>query len=553
MLAMALLLLPGCSEEDGETPPVNGDDTPPELIASSPFDGETGVSRTGPYWFAFSETMDVESVQDNITASPDFGHDIHANAAADTFWLTPHAILGEGASHTFTVGPACEDEVGNMMTAAVEIGFTTTAVQDMDPPTVEATYPDDGASGINSGQPVRITFSEPVAYPGQWDTQMAIMISPYPIDGYFVREGNDLVVHHVPFPPNTTIEMTVTTFLEDIAGNTLEAPYEFSFTTLDDIERPYLETASPTNGTTGVTKSRSEIILTFSEPMDPEFPMPPDNVDARMILALSDEPLWNDDMSELTLPLIRGLQSGCTYWALFEDVTDMAGNPIDPNPTYYSFTTAGTSDWYPVSQGDLWYFIQGMFLTSRAPELDASSDRRVIENYNPVTGEFEEVWYQWNNDNWMIYERTYLQIVGDTLYHAGREEYIVGVLETAMIWDTPMPFLVLPPQDNLGSTWDVSTGADLGEGITMELAGSVTIDADLTWVISPPSEAIFSECVSWVLSVSTTFYDDGVPFDESGFVLTTFLAEGIGPVMTVEDNMDASPLDTAFVTGWDID
>ena len=147
--AMVLIMAPGCSDEDAGSPPENGDDTLPRLIGSSPYDNETDVSRSGPYWFAFSEAMDVESVQDNITVSPDFGHDIHANAAADTFWLTPHISLGERSKYTFTVGTGCEDQAGNAMAAAVDIGFTTTSVQDMDPPTVVSTFPADGAVDVS--------------------------------------------------------------------------------------------------------------------------------------------------------------------------------------------------------------------------------------------------------------------------------------------------------------------------------------------------------------------------------------------------------------------
>lgn len=554
VVAMALFALYGCSSEDTVIDPDPGDTTPPILVGSYPLDGEPGVSRSGPYWFAFDEPMDEESVEDNISASPAFGHDIHANASADTFWLTPHDALNGNAAYEFNIGPECEDLAGNQMETLVSIDFTTTAQQDMDPPTIVSTDPGDGATDISPGEVIRITFSEPVSYPGDWNSQTAIEIDPYTDDGYFSREGNNLLIWHYPFPVDSLIEVTVTTDLTDIAGNNLEAPYTFTFRTLNDTVSPYLASAAPANGATGVSAGISSIVLTFSEPMFPDFEMSPEDVDARIILALSEEPGWNTDFSEVTLPLERGLLPGCTYWVYFDNVTDMAGNFIDPKPTYYWFRTSGTPTYYPIAEGDLWYYYDYEMFVAKLPGMDFGSDRRVIENHNSSTGEFEEVWYSWEGDVWVIEEKIFLREDGNLLIHLGREEYHDGVLDQTMMWDSPMTYLKLPLQNNLGDSWNIGTTADLGEGSSMALNGTVTISGGRVDVFVPTADATFRDCLEWILYAEITFFDNGTPAGGDEFRQTYFLSEGVGPVMLIEENLATpSEPDTIFVTGWDID
>ncbi len=554
VVTMALFALYGCSSEETVGKPDPGDTTPPILVGSYPLDGATGVSRSGPYWFAFNEAMDEESVEDNISASPDFGHDIHTNASADTFWLTPHSALTGSTGYEFIIGAECEDLAGNQMGTLVSIDFTTTAQQDMDPPTVVSTDPEDGSTGVNPGEVIRITFSEPVSYPGAWNSQTAIEIDPRPDDGYFDREGNDLLIWHYPFPVDSLIEVTVTTDLTDIAGNNLEAPYTFTFRTLNDTTSPYLASATPANGATGVSAGTSSIVLTFSEPMFPEFDMPPENVDARIVLAIDEEPEWNADFSSIHLTFPQGLQPGCTYWVYFENVTDMAGNFIDPNPTYYWFRTSGTADYYPIAEGDLWYFLDCEMPVAKLPGLDFGSRRRVIENHNTSTGEFEEVWYVWEGDVWVIQEKTFLHDTGTVLLHLGREEYHDGVLDQTMMWDSPMTYLKLPPQNNMGDSWDIETTVDLGEGFSMVLNGTVTISAGTVDVLVPFAEAIFRDCLEWILYVEISIYYDSTPVEGDEFHQTIYLCEGIGPVMVINENLDPpSEPDTMIVTGWDID
>ena len=232
----------------------------------------------------------------------------------------------------------------------------------------------------------------------------------------------------------------------------------------------------------------------------------------------------------------------------------IAANVIDPNPTYYWFRTSGNSTYYPIAGGDLWYFLGSGLTPLKMPGMDMGSEKKVIENYSSSTGEFEEVWYTWEEGMWVIEERTYYQDTGTALLHLGREEYSGGVLDMTMMWDSPMTFLKLPPQNNLNDSWEIGATADLGEGMSMAISGQITISSHTVDVYVPLADAIFRDCIEWIFRAEITFYEGGSPAGGDEFRQTIYLSEGVGPVMYIEENLATpSEPDTIIVSGWDID
>lgn len=549
VLALAIIILIcGCTDDKSTVP--SRDRTPPTVVASYPQDGAPGVTRSGPFWIAFSEPMDRSSVENAISVAPAFGLDMHFSADRDTVFITPRNLLAAGAGYTITAAASCADLAGNEMGIDHEIAFTTTAADDSEPPRVLSTTPADGAEGVNCGAPLRITFSEPVVYPGDWNTQTAVVIDPWPDTGFFERQGNDLVVWHTPFPMDSLIDVTLTTALTDLAGNPLAETFQFSFRTEFDDTPPYLASASPANGETGVSSNTQSITLRFSEPIFPDFDMPPQNVDARVISAATAQPEWNEDYTTITIPCANGLLPGCTYWLYLEDVTDMAGNAIDPNPTHYSFTTAGTRNYYPVVQGYEWYYLEsGGPGAGRLGGMPAS-DYRAIENYNPSAGTFEEVWYEQEGGHWLIREKAFLCLSGNILQHLGRAEYRDGVLQAIMTWDEPISYLRLPPQNHPGTDWPLEATATVGP-YRIELSGSIGIEALTENVLVEQIGGIFHNCIRWRIDVEMTRYDNGTAVENVIFRQIFFLAEGVGPVMVInEQTLPPSPPDTLTLIGW---
>lgn len=549
------LMAAGCvfgDDDDGGTAP-DVDETPPEVAGSLPADGASGTTRTGPCWIAFSEPMDEHSVSDNTSVSPYFASTSHWSEDADTVFLVPYAPLDAGTAYTITVGADCEDANGNTMGTDVAITFTTGSAEDTDPPQVVSTSPPNGAADVGPGDDLRIRFDEPVEGIPDWYTQTEVVISPMPGDGWFEREGNDLVIHHSPFPTEQVVSVTVTTDLQDISGNALAAPYGFSFTTASDDVRPYLASADPENGETGVSPSTAGIILTFSEPMYPEFEMPASNVDARILAAFTAEPDWNEDYSEIYLPAAHGLLPGCTYWVEFEDVTDMAGNPIDPNPTVYSFTTSGAGDYFPVGQGYEWGYIHHRITSMLGGASEVEGDiRRVLENYSPSTGDFEEVTYYMDRGVWVLEEKQYLRKTAEGILHLGREGWSDGVLEEQMIWDEPLAYLKLPVEEHAGESWSISGTVSDGGTVYMTIDGSVSIESPPVDIENLFLDGTFRDCLVWVLEADLVMYEGGSPAGSESVLQKMVLCEGPGQVMIIYEEVGGmEPPDTMSVTGWE--
>ena len=63
LLLAAPLFIAGCSTSSGTDGAVSRDTTPPTISGQFPALGASGVTRTGPFWVAFSEPMRLGQAQ----------------------------------------------------------------------------------------------------------------------------------------------------------------------------------------------------------------------------------------------------------------------------------------------------------------------------------------------------------------------------------------------------------------------------------------------------------------------------------------------------------
>jgi hypothetical protein len=144
------------------------DTAPPTVTARSPVPGATGVSATANVTATFSETMDAASIG-NATfelrdaANTLLGAVVTYNATSRVATLNPDVTLAAGTAYTATLRggggePRIKDAVGNGMTADVVWSFTILA--DTSAPTVTATTPASGATGVGRSANITATFNE---------------------------------------------------------------------------------------------------------------------------------------------------------------------------------------------------------------------------------------------------------------------------------------------------------------------------------------------------------------------------------------------------------
>ena len=534
IILLTLFVAAGCSEDETTVGPA--DTTPPTLTGHYPADGATDVSRSGPYWIAFSEPMDEDLVEGLLGFDPSPG-DCNLSWTGDTLVITPYSLIDAGATYTITVDGNSEDLAGNEIGGDYSFSFTTTTQSDNTPPTVTGTVPENGATGVSPGATIMITFSEPM------DTASVLGALVFdPAQAYYEIhwEGVTMIVDHLLFPQDETVTVTVTTTATDLARNHLASSYSFEFSTLIDNIKPYLESASPENGGTNVQTTLSQVVLNFSEPMLPFPYIDPQNIDARVTHDLDGEHAsWNGDYSTVTISVRSGIDllRGCTYWVKFQDLKDLAGNYIDPNPTLYEFTTSGTLVYFLYESGTVWL----------RNTTSSENEERRIENYSPSGGTFDIVC----EDDLGIYDIWHMKKIGNEIQHLGRDEYDEGSYDFTMTWDEPLTYLKLPLQSHLGETWNFSTGATLDPNHSITLEGSAGIEDYPVNLVSEELGGTFRGCYVHHLDITVTFIEYGVQTGSNTMHEKTWLAEGIGWVKQITEESE-SGTDTLVVVDWDI-
>ena len=142
----------------------------------------------------------------------------------------------------------------------------------MTPPTVTSVIPTNGATGVSPSTVVTATISEAI------DTELRGGFGGlHAASGHNAVPGNRgydratfvaTLTPAAPLAASTTYTVTVTTMVKDLAGNPLQSPVVWSFTTAGaaDTTPPTVTSVTPLSGATGVSPSTT-VTATFSEPM----------------------------------------------------------------------------------------------------------------------------------------------------------------------------------------------------------------------------------------------------------------------------------------------
>jgi len=272
----------------------------PQLVASTPADGATGVAVDTNLVFTFDEpvypgsgdvtihrsdngtvveTIPVTSSQvagsgtATITINP--AVDLAATSAGDT------GLLAAGTGYYINVTPgAFQDDLGNAypgITNTTSLNFTSA---DPGAPQLLSSTPADDATGIATDTVLVLTFDEPV-----YVTSGGVTI--HRSDDGTIAESIPVTSSQVTGSGTATITINPTvdlesntgyyiniagTALEDTAGKTyagIANTTTLNFETTDDVG-PVLVSTSPVDDATDVTFETKNIVLTFDEPVNPK-------------------------------------------------------------------------------------------------------------------------------------------------------------------------------------------------------------------------------------------------------------------------------------------
>jgi hypothetical protein len=325
------------------------DVTPPNVVSTDPEPNRTGVPPNREISITFSEPMDPATLSGSTISLSTGGAPLPTRVAVSgsVATITPASDLQPSTTYTVTVGAGAKDLAGNGLPGSYSFGFTTGAAPDTTPPLVIAVNIPSGATGVPLNATLRVEFSEAMD-PSTIQTESFTLSSAAgPAGGSVSYSGTTAVFTPAsPLMPMTTYTAQIGTSARDLAGNALEAPFAWSFTTgaAPDTTPPNVTTTTPPKDATRVAVN-TPITATFSEAMDPAslnestFTL---SAGASAVAGV----VTTTGLTATFLP-VAPLAYGTAYTAtITTGGKDLAGNAL-PAPYVWTFNTATAPDLTP--------------------------------------------------------------------------------------------------------------------------------------------------------------------------------------------------------------
>lgn len=213
------------------------DTTPPQVTSVSPTAGATNVPLTTIVQATFNEGMQPPQDGDFVLEGPGgaINGTVSYNAATWTMTFTPAASLTSNTLYTATLTTNLKDLAGNALSVPHSWSFTTEYV-DQTPPQIVSVTPADGATQVPLDTLITATFSEPVT--GVDETSFTLTSQDGAVAGTVTY---DEATRTATFTPASALSLdgvytaTLSTAIQDLAGNPLAAPYSWSFATRTSI------------------------------------------------------------------------------------------------------------------------------------------------------------------------------------------------------------------------------------------------------------------------------------------------------------------------------
>ena len=329
--------------------------TAPTVISTVPANLAAGVATNQAVSATFSEAMNPATINaanftltapGNVAVAGTVGYAVAGSVAT----FTPTSALTASTTYVATIKTGVQDLAGNALANNYVWTFTTGAAPNTTKPTVIATNPVTGATGVPINQAVSATFSEAMnpltingttfTLTGPGTTAVAGLVT-------YASVGNTTTfTPTAPLASSTLYTATVTTGVQDLSANAMASNYVWTFTTGSAVVTtgPTIILTSPVNGATAVPYNTT-VSATFSKAMNPlSISTSTFTLTGSSGGAVTGTVAYNAVTFIATFTPSANLTVG-TYTAdVTTGATDLAGNPlgsgIAPNP--WSFTTVAS-------------------------------------------------------------------------------------------------------------------------------------------------------------------------------------------------------------------
>lgn len=218
---------------------VGPDTTAPTVVSTVPTTGATNISVANNLTVTFNETMNAATINStNLVLTNTSTSAVIASTvtyAGNTATINPNANLANSTGYTLTIpSGGVQDAAGNAIGSAVTVTFTTVAAADTTPPTVSSTVPTSGATGVNPSANITATFSEALNSGTVTTTTASIKRTSdsAPVTSTVSYASNQITINpNADLAASTQYTGTLTTGIQDAAGNALASTYTWNFTT----------------------------------------------------------------------------------------------------------------------------------------------------------------------------------------------------------------------------------------------------------------------------------------------------------------------------------
>ncbi len=321
------------------------DTVPPTISATNPDDTNDNVAVDVTLSATFSEPMNASTISETSFTLSDGENSVNGvvEYSGNSATFNPDGNLVNGSTYTATITTGVQDTAGNSMAENYSWSFTTEEAEETDttPPTVNATDPEDNEVNMPVNSEISATFSEPVNASTITANTFTLSLDGDPVPGSVTSSGNSATFNPDEELENGTIyTATITTGVQDTAGNSMTENYTWNFTTEEaeetDIEAPEISSTSPADNDDNVAVDVT-LSATFSEPMNA-------SSISETTFTLSDGENSVNGIVEYfennaTFDPDGDLENGTTYTAtITTGAEDLAGNPLSVN-YQWSFTT----------------------------------------------------------------------------------------------------------------------------------------------------------------------------------------------------------------------
>ncbi|WP_207679005.1 Ig-like domain-containing protein [Desulfonema magnum] len=331
------------------------DTEPPVITSVSPENGAENVSLNTNITVTFSEPMNPSAITSgSFSVSDDSGNAIGGTPAYDHANMTATfqpAALDYDTAYTVTIGPGVTDLAGNSLQDVFEWSFSTLPEPDTEPPVITSVSPENSAENVSLNTNITVTFSEPMNPSAITSGSFSVSDdSGNAIGGTPAYDHANMTAAFQPaaLDYDTAYTVTIGPGVTDLAGNSLQDVFEWSFSTLPepDTEPPVITSVSPENGAENVSLN-TNITVTFSEPMNPSaitsgsFSVSDDSGNA-----IGGTPAYDHaNMTATFRPVALDYETAYTV-TIGPGVTDLAGNPLR-DVSEWSFSTLPEPDTEP--------------------------------------------------------------------------------------------------------------------------------------------------------------------------------------------------------------